>query len=416
MSEADSLWTEGVRAYFLDAGGGEPEGALRYFQASLAEASASPRAPLALRLLFCARLLLEAGCRELAVGFLRRAVCEDPELHEAHVELCLVLSEAGDAPGARAAAASAIVEGGLWRDPWQRPSAFLPGLDSQPFWDADRFPWVLELETAFGAIRAELDCLMHSTHWQPVGGDHRSSGRSDGDAVLRGDWQEIVLFGYEEEAGDAGRRAAPVAADIVRRLIPEAVSMAEQGAGEVVLSTLAPGTQVAAHCARTNHRLTCHLGLRVPRTPGSGRTGDASARPRCGLRVGGQQREWCEGKALVFDDSYEHEVWNDTKDPRVVLLVRFWHPSLASAPVRARALELLQGDLATAQRRRLLPPLGPGLQEPGEALEGLLRGSAGAVGDPCPYCNKEYEGGALGISEDGSRVVLTAQCCGRTVE
>lgn len=35
------------------------------------------------------------------------------------------------------------------------------------------------------------------------------------------------------------------------------------------------------------------------------------------------------GKCLVFDDCYEHEVWNKTKRERVLLLFDLWHPDLA---------------------------------------------------------------------------------------
>lgn len=31
---------------------------------------------------------------------------------------------------------------------------------------------------------------------------------------------------------------------------------------------------------------------------------------------------------MVFDDSYEHEVWNKTDKERVLLLFDLWHPEL----------------------------------------------------------------------------------------
>lgn len=34
------------------------------------------------------------------------------------------------------------------------------------------------------------------------------------------------------------------------------------------------------------------------------------------------------GKCLVFDDCYEHEVWNKTDKERVLLLFDLWHPDL----------------------------------------------------------------------------------------
>jgi aspartate beta-hydroxylase len=48
----------------------------------------------------------------------------------------------------------------------------------------------------------------------------------------------------------------------------------------------------------------------------------------CGMRVGDQVRSWEEGKCIVFDDAYEHEVWNLTDSERVLILLDFWHPEL----------------------------------------------------------------------------------------
>lgn len=54
---------------------------------------------------------------------------------------------------------------------------------------------------------------------------------------------------------------------------------------------------------------------------------DIQAAVPCGIRIGDQVRAWEEGKCLVFDDAYEHEVWNRTEEERVLLLVDFWHVS-----------------------------------------------------------------------------------------
>lgn len=58
-------------------------------------------------------------------------------------------------------------------------------------------------------------------------------------------------------------------------------------------------------------------------------------------------RPWETGKALLFDDSYEHEVWYDGPGAgdvhagewggvRVVLIVDLWHPQLVDAELRER--------------------------------------------------------------------------------
>ena len=66
-----------------------------------------------------------------------------------------------------------------------------------------------------------------------------------------------------------------------------------------------------------NTRLTVHLPLIIP--------------PGCTFRVGGQQRPWELGKAIVFDDSIEHEVWNESDVPRAVLIFDIWSPFLTLA-------------------------------------------------------------------------------------
>ena len=60
----------------------------------------------------------------------------------------------------------------------------------------------------------------------------------------------------------------------------------------------------------------------------------------CAIRCGdAPPRRWAEGEVLLFDDSFEHEVWNETEQPRVVLIVDIWHPQLRSDAERRRAIE-----------------------------------------------------------------------------
>ncbi|XP_056290758.1 aspartyl/asparaginyl beta-hydroxylase-like [Pseudoliparis swirei] len=81
-----------------------------------------------------------------------------------------------------------------------------------------------------------------------------------------------------------------------------------------------PGTHVWPHTGPTNCRLRIHLGLVVPPEG-------------CRIRVTNQTRRWEEGRVLVFDDSFEHEVWQDASSFRLILIVDVWHPEL-TAPQR----------------------------------------------------------------------------------
>ncbi len=73
-------------------------------------------------------------------------------------------------------------------------------------------------------------------------------------------------------------------------------------------------TRIPPHTGITNVRLTVHLPLIVP--------------PGCAFRVGGEIREWRTGNAWVFDDSIEHEAWNDSDAERAILIFDVWNPQL----------------------------------------------------------------------------------------
>ena len=113
--------------------------------------------------------------------------------------------------------------------------------------------------------------------------------------------------------------------------------------GFCFFSTLHAKSSIRAHSDPMNLRLRMHLPLVVPKS-GRGETsssplpsGDdddarlsnSPRRPTAGIRVADQVREWREGLAVVLDDSYVHEAWNDSEDGvRVVLLTDLWHPDV----------------------------------------------------------------------------------------
>ena len=79
---------------------------------------------------------------------------------------------------------------------------------------------------------------------------------------------------------------------------------------------LTPGSHILPHLGNDG-RLTIHLALHVPLANQSR------------IRVANQTINYTHaGQMLVFDDAYDHEVWNDGKTTRYVLGVTIWHPSL----------------------------------------------------------------------------------------
>ena len=96
--------------------------------------------------------------------------------------------------------------------------------------------------------------------------------------------------------------------------------------GFCFFSTLHGKSSIKPHSGPMNLRLRLHLPLMVP-TKKDDETNNNS-RPITGIRVADQQREWHEGSSLVLDDSYVHEVWNDSDESRVLFLLDLWHPDV----------------------------------------------------------------------------------------
>lgn len=86
-------------------------------------------------------------------------------------------------------------------------------------------------------------------------------------------------------------------------------------APSVMFSLLRAGSRIPPHTGMINTRFICHLPLIVP---GNG-----------ALRVGNSQRGWEYGKILIFDDTVEHEAWNNAAEDRLVLIFDIWRPEIS---------------------------------------------------------------------------------------
>ena len=126
----------------------------------------------------------------------------------------------------------------------------------------------------------------------------------------KGDWGQFNLFvrGFKIEKNC---KRTPVTCKIIDQIIPAKSNKR----GQVKFSIIGPNSHVYSHCGPTNCRLRAHLGLKIPTRGPS-------------IRVANETRKWSEGKLIIFDDSFEHEVWNDGKEFRLVLIVDLWHPDL----------------------------------------------------------------------------------------
>ncbi|WP_434683677.1 aspartyl/asparaginyl beta-hydroxylase domain-containing protein [Pseudanabaena minima] len=163
------------------------------------------------------------------------------------------------------------------------------------------------------------------TNWQVIRQELEQISRTD---FL--DWPEKHLYGKGWQT--FGLYAFGMKLNKNCQICPETTKLVEKIPNMVTagFSSLLPGTHIAAHTGYPDGVLRCHLGL-------VGCDG-------CSLRVGDQVQDWQEGKCLVFDDTTEHEAWNRGDRTRVVLLIDFKSPDLATDTPKIE-------DAATASKK-----------------------------------------------------------------
>ncbi|MGH7023528.1 MAG: aspartyl/asparaginyl beta-hydroxylase domain-containing protein, partial [Caulobacteraceae bacterium] len=196
---------------------------------------------------------------------------------------------------------------------YQSPRSFyFPELPQRQFYERQEFPWLAELESKTARIRGELlTVLGDGRAFSPyVRGGQALPQRDYAGLLDNPDWSAFYLVHGGNAVADAVARCP----ETVEALKAAPLCEASGRAPSVLFSLLRPHVRIPPHTGETNARLICHLPLIVP---GGG-----------GLRVGNQTRAWSEGEALIFDDSIEHEAWNDSDKTRVVLLFDIWRPEL----------------------------------------------------------------------------------------
>ena len=190
-----------------------------------------------------------------------------------------------------------------------------PYLNNYEFFPRECFPWLEALEAAADPIREELLGVLaaDSAQIEPY--------INYQDGLPLNQWRDLnhsrrwgAYFLWNE-----GRRMEEHMVRCPRTVAAlEAVPQVDipRRGPTAFFSILDARTQIPAHTGVANTRLTAHLPLIVP--------------PGCRFRVGGETRKWRSGSAWVFDDTIEHEAWNDSDLPRAILIFDVWNPQLTA--------------------------------------------------------------------------------------
>lgn len=191
-----------------------------------------------------------------------------------------------------------------------------PSVPAIQFYDRADFPWLEAYESFSEAIRLELTQLLAQ------GTDDFVPYVAHPDGTPLNQWKALnrsrrwsAFFLWKEGAPIHEHLAKCPATVEALKHVPRVEVPGH--APTVFFSMLEPKTQIPAHTGVTNTRLVVHLPLIVP--------------PGCRFRVGSDTREWQPGRAWIFDDTIEHEAWNDSDEPRALLICDIWNPFLTEA-------------------------------------------------------------------------------------
>eukprot|EP00058_Branchiostoma_floridae_P002981 XP_002588469.1 hypothetical protein BRAFLDRAFT_259568 [Branchiostoma floridae] len=197
---------------------------------------------------------------------------------------------------------------GLFASMYQRSLYNEPNLRAQPFWTPqdggnDFIRAVKRLELNWEVIRDEGLKNMDAEKgvFLPEEENLKNTG----------DWKQFTLY-QRGQKQEANCNRAPHTCSIISN-IKDATGCKR---GQIKYSIMQPGTHVWPHTGPTNCRLRMHLGLVIPKNGTR-------------LRVADDIKTWEEGKVIIFDDSFEHEVWQEADSYRMILIIDMWHPDLS---------------------------------------------------------------------------------------
>ncbi|XP_012578439.1 PREDICTED: aspartyl/asparaginyl beta-hydroxylase isoform X2 [Condylura cristata] len=188
---------------------------------------------------------------------------------------------------------------------WQRSLYNVHGLKAQPWWTPKETGYtelVKSLERNWKLIRDEGLAVMDKAQGLFL--------PEDENLREKGDWSQFTLW-QQGRRNENACKGAPKTCSLLDKF-PETTGCRR---GQIKYSVMHPGTHVWPHTGPTNCRLRMHLGLVIPKEG-------------CKIRCANQTKTWEEGKVLIFDDSFEHEVWQEATSFRLIFIVDVWHPEL----------------------------------------------------------------------------------------
>jgi aspartate beta-hydroxylase len=200
----------------------------------------------------------------------------------------------------------------------QFPGFYIKDDNASSWHDPYKYSWVKLLEENFAGIKNEalqvLDEKLMTYH-------------PENDSLAGyGTWNTFFFY---KNGGKyiENHKKCPLTSSIIDKIAGVNI------AGRTYFSAMTPGIHIKPHCGPHNFKLRTHIGIVTNQ--------DAV------IRVADETRPWQNGKCIVFDDSFEHEVWNKSQITRIVLIVDVWNPSLSIEEINA--LEFIMPEFYNRQ-------------------------------------------------------------------
>jgi beta-hydroxylase len=194
---------------------------------------------------------------------------------------------------------------------------------NHPVHDKADFPWTSFLEENCSEIAAEFENFVKAI---PKNALPNLQDISKEQELITNDdnWKILPLLFYNE-VNRITVSKMPITFSVINA-IPTITTC--------FFSVLSPGKHIPLHKGPYAGVLRCHLAIKVPKDS-----------QNCWISVDGIKLNWKQGEAIIFDDTYEHEVYNNTEESRVVLFIDFLRPLPADiSMVNKNVMEEIQNS------------------------------------------------------------------------
>lgn len=191
-------------------------------------------------------------------------------------------------------------------DPIQFPACYLEDDQAKEWHDAQRYFWVKLLEENYEAIKKEALNIFNENLMDVHPENDDLSGY--------GTWNTFFFYKNGTKYLE-NHKKCPITSSILQKIPGVDI------AGRTYFSAMTPGIHIKPHCGPHNFKLRTHLGI--------------ATHENAVIRVSDAIKPWQDGQCIVFDDSFEHEVWNRSDITRIVLIVDVWNPILNSDEIKA---------------------------------------------------------------------------------